>query len=145
MQHDDTIAVYPESAASNIRYSNVQAKHNGDASDVDNVDSMLVQHHFSKAATKCRYHDNTHQSDEACQTLANLCVLTQYDLSSVACEAFHDIMRDRASVNNLGMHKQMPWLAYTRDGGVQVRDGLTLRKDPSVQMDLSFRAEEGRP
>ena len=30
LQHDDTIAVYPESAA-NIRYSNVQAKHNGDA------------------------------------------------------------------------------------------------------------------
>ena len=45
-------------------------------------------------------------------------------------KAFHDVMRDRASINNLGMHKQMPWLAYTRDGGVQVRDGLTLTKGP---------------
>ena len=95
---------------------------------MDHVDSMLVQHHFSKAATKCRYHDNTHVSDEACQTLANLCVLTQYDLSSVACEAFHDVMRDRASVNNLGMHKQMPWLAYTREAACRSATDLPYVK-----------------
>lgn len=140
--HDDTVSLYPESSAANVAFRNIQTKHDGDASGVDYVQSVLHQHYFLEAATRCRYHDNTKVSDDACQVLANLCVLTQYDLSSTACEAYHDIAAGRPATNNLGAHKQLPWLAYTRDGGVQVRDGLSLRKDASVQMQLSFDAAD---
>ena len=66
------------------------------------MSSSIIKHYYSKSAAECKYYGGASDA-KACQTLANLCVLTLYDTSYGPCAAFQAIMLNRGSTftNNI--------------------------------------------
>jgi meckelin len=76
------------------------------------ISSSIIKHYYSKSAAECKYYGGASDA-KACQTLANLCVLTLYDTSYGPCAAFQAIMLNRGSTftnNILNWNSAMPWL-----------------------------------
>ena len=69
-----------------VVYDAIQTQKGGDAEGYDAFDSAAFHHLFVNSSTRCLYHDGTASADAACQTLANLCVMTGYRLDAEACE-----------------------------------------------------------
>lgn len=136
-QLGEVYATYPEAAAIVVPYKNLQEKPEGDADGATNVESETFRHYYGPAAAGCLYHDGTPRSDRACQVLANLCVLTQYDLASTPCRLYDDLRLLRAPRNSWGARSRLPWLTYARDGDA-------VRGDGSLMMDMAFTASDAR-
>eukprot|EP00158_Paraphelidium_tribonemae_P006667 Partr_v1_DN27926_c1_g1_i4_m11572 putative Transmembrane protein 67 len=76
------------------------------------IRSEVISSMFVRVAAKCRYE----YDEQSCQTLANMCVLQDYDdtLSSSTCKIYIAIARERGSLNDEypDWPKQLPWLYY---------------------------------
>ena len=137
-QRGAILASYPEAVAVQAPYKNLQTSRRGDASGEIFVDSATFRHYYARAATKCAYYDGTPTSDAACQTLANLCALTQYDLSSTPCRLYDHLESTlRAQRHTWGAREHLPWLTYARDGD-------DTRKITDLKMELSFSSDDGQ-
>ncbi|KAH8064393.1 hypothetical protein JL722_1258 [Aureococcus anophagefferens] len=130
-----TYAAYPEAAAVRVPYRNVQSKPNGDADGVATVASETFRHYYGAAAAGCLYYDGTAAAARKCQALANLCVLTQYDLGSTPCRLYDDLASLRATRNTWGAKDHLPWLFYDRDGDA-------VRSDGALQMEMAFTSKD---
>ncbi|KAH8065036.1 hypothetical protein JL722_1932 [Aureococcus anophagefferens] len=125
-----------------VVYDAIQTQKGGDAEGYDAFDSAVFHHMFVNSSTRCLYHDGTASADAACQTLANLCVMTGYRLDAEACEfpfefgpgEFYEELRDeRGDKHDEGAQESLPWLLYDADGE-------TVRKDAGVQTPFAFTA-----
>lgn len=93
-----------------------------------NIDSIIFSHYYLDAASRCEFSQGlSTRTLNACQTLANLCVMSSYDNNAAACLQFRSIAKRR------------------RDGGVpplfyddEVDDIL---RDRSIQMQMTLRGE----
>ncbi len=104
------------------------------------LNSIIFSHYYLEAASLCEFpaSDSIERSLNACQTLANLCVMNYYDKSTEPCSQFQYIASKRLSnYHNQGEWKQMmPWLYYDEE----VDD---IVEDRGIQMSMSFREQEG--
>ncbi|KNC46586.1 meckelin [Thecamonas trahens ATCC 50062] len=101
--------VYPAAQAARITYSEI-GNRDGDIGAPVSLSSWLMGKYFPAAASWC-----TLRGDAAsCQTLGNLCVLTNYDEDSAACRVFNSVANQRTgNVNGYDEWKvNMPWLEY---------------------------------
>eukprot|EP01036_Dinobryon_divergens_P025709 gene25709-34286_t len=77
--------------------------------------SLTMQHYFVSAAATCTYIGGP-AGQAACQTLANLCVLQMFDLTSQACIAHFAVINNRGSrgfINSVRNWVQSnPWLFF---------------------------------
>jgi len=101
--------------------------------------SIIFMHYFTMSATRCRYLRSAADL-EACQTLANLCVLQQFDESTPSCELMADIQKNRNQWNDVSWDWKLvtPWLKYETTAPV-------VTGDAGIEMDFSFNmaAKEG--
>lgn len=89
---------------------------------------------------------------EACQVIANLCVLQFYEINSIACDAYRSLAKARPFASRDFQDKyvhtikclitssplQMPWLYY---GFLTTETAITtLSKIPSIYVDLAARS-----
>jgi meckelin len=97
------------------------------------IDSLVLRHYFKAAATGCKYHSGTLDS-EACQILANLCVLSLYNFVTGACKAFTDIMalRDDGVKNVDNWAVGLPWLTYSEGARHKVCKDDSLKEKMSL-------------
>ena len=126
------LAAYPEQRATRVNYDQVQASASGRASGSYSVVSASFEHYYANASTLCTFHDGTPTADAACHTLANLCVLTQYELASSVCALYVSLQAQRARRNAWGAHAALPWLFYDRPAS-------TVREDSGLEMTTSFK------
>jgi meckelin len=98
----------------------------------ETIVSAVILHHYTLAATRCKYFGGP-DDQASCQTLANLCVLQQYNALSYPCSVFQEISNLRSSIENIATWPQsMPWLYY--------RTPSTPCKDTSLQMTMSLNS-----
>ncbi len=107
------------------------------------IDSLIFSHFYLKAASICEF--SIRESDsyihvQACQTLANLCVMTMYDIKSTPCQQFQSvIMKKRANT----YHGQedwkltLPWLYYLDESD-------DIVEDHGINMIMSLTSTENR-
>ena len=77
------------------------------------VQSAVVSQNLASAATACQ----STQNSSACNLLANLCVLSQYDLTSTACSMYRKLQNAESCTSRVSCEKpqRLPWLYYIRD------------------------------
>ncbi|KAK3256385.1 hypothetical protein CYMTET_34478, partial [Cymbomonas tetramitiformis] len=111
----------------------------GDERTSIDVESWWLEENLVEATWNCtKYHDR-----EACNSIANMCVLQMYDPSSVACAAYqelHDLRRDQEYHASeiepaVGWSYTLPWLYYT--GGT-----LAYTEALDVETQVSFTEHE---
>ncbi len=115
------------------------------------IDSVTMSHYYLSAASQCEY-ANGIQSEttiKACQTLANLCVISSYDVNSPSCQQFLLILDSRRRSSSLGnvnvvssyhgenqWKQSMPWLYYN--------DNIeTILRDRSIEMNVALNEKRG--
>lgn len=64
-----------------VRYYALQSSPSGSAKGTYSVNSLVLSHYYLWAATEC-YHYRGPDATPACHTLANLCVLQHYDITT---------------------------------------------------------------
>lgn len=98
--------------------------------------SVIFNHYFPLAGTKCRYLRDAH-GVQACQALANLCVLQQYNNDVPACELIDDINTNRAQWNDVTWDWRLltPWLRYEDLAP-------TVLADTGIDLEFSFDMEQ---
>jgi len=123
-----TVETYPRLLspdAVTVEYFSIEQRGN-DANGYARVtDSAPFAHLLVNASVLCRAHDGSPPADAACQTLANLCVLTGLNFESVACEVYSDLQGERGA-------RRLPWLTYDADN-VREDAGLRSRFDFSTK------------
>lgn len=75
------------------------------------VNSYVMSCYFQEAAYLCFKEENI----KYCQVLANLCVLTLYNMAHPACSIYNTVMLSKSSITNAtdSYHKEnLPWLLY---------------------------------
>ena len=106
-------------------------------------DSDVISHYFQWSAYMCgeesfsSVEELSGEVQEACQTLANMCVMQLYDLGADVCDKYEAIMnaRDDGEYQDSWM-KGMPWLYYDNDANF-------VREDRSIRMRVSFNEIAG--
>ena len=104
--------------------------------------SIIFSHYYLTAASLCEFPRSDSlgisSSLNACQTLANLCVMTYYDETSRPCAQYQFITSKRISSyhDNDNWKIMMPWLYYNQN----VED---IVEDRSIQMTIGFQEEIG--
>jgi hypothetical protein len=106
------------------------------------VNSITFSHYYIEAASQCEFSTGytLERSLNACQTLANLCVMSYYDDSSIPCRQFQSIIGGKRITYYHGQDNWkmvMPWLYY---GENEVDD---IIEDRSIQMTMSLKGREG--
>lgn len=127
-------------------YSKVKFRSIGRGEDLEEIfqltlNSVIFSHYYLEAASSCEYMTEKElgRSLQGCQILANLCVMTQYDDTSVPCQQFQSIIAEKRSAtyrNQNDWKEGMPWLYY--DGEVD-----DIVEDRSIQMTMSLKEREG--
>lgn len=116
-----------------VKFQSIQETRKGKAKETVVRQSATMEHYMRNASALCGYAGGGAfgglTSDAACQTLANLCVLTNYDLDSTAC-----ILYNKLWSGELGAANEMPRLFY--DPPLEGRD---VRADPAIRMKLTFK------
>ncbi|KAJ8608271.1 hypothetical protein CTAYLR_007272 [Chrysophaeum taylorii] len=135
---DRVLAEYPLDEAIEVRFGAIKETRKGKAKKTMIATSATFEHYYANASVLCSYHDGSARADAACQTLANLCVLTNYDLRSSAC-ALYAALRDddREDRSAFGAKTDLPWLFYSSLSGEQVRH------DAGIGMKMSLNARDG--
>lgn len=104
------------------------------------LNSIVFSHYYLEAASQCEFPSasSLERSFDACQTLANLCVMTYYDDTSIPCRQFQFIAKKRMT----NYHSQndwkivMPWLYYTDEVD-------NIINDRGIEMTMSLNEQEG--
>jgi len=73
-------------AGSQVTYRDIQSS-DEDSKQVRTISSAMYQQYYLDAVINC----GKYRSREACQNLANMCVLTKYDMTSTVCQQFQSI------------------------------------------------------
>lgn len=102
--------------------------------------SDTFDYFYYKSADGCR----NHKSIQDCQALANLCVLQLYNMQTVVCQLFRDLVAtvtEQASEANPdpGWKKGMPWLYYLSDPS----DIVDRKAEMTVTFDTSSSDKVG--
>ena len=105
------------------------------------VHSIIFSHYYLKSASMCEFLEGLNSdSQRACQTLGNLCVLNSYREESDACRQFQQII-SRARDTNYHTQEDwkinMPWLYYEDEA-----DDITY--DRGIEMRVAFSEVKGR-
>ena len=81
------------------------------------INSIIFSHYYLYAASQCEFPtaDSLERSTNACQTLANLCVMSYYDDESTPCQQYKFVANKRIlNYNNQDEWKALvPWLYYS--------------------------------
>jgi hypothetical protein len=140
---DDIEAEVDTSVASRITYTRVlPATSPSGTATSETVDSATLTQLFMPAAVECLVSVETGRPDpvfpgrSACQALANLCVLADYNSNAPACEAYRFIQGKASGTvhNEPEWAELMPWLYYS-DAQTALRDAnlrLTVAIDASA-------------
>ena len=106
------------------------------------ITSATFQHYFLYAASTCASLTDTSSAMEACQTLANLCVLSMYDDSTGSiCNTFQTIAKSRVDYNEYQVtdwYDNMPMLRYSNPGSVVCYDTSFKRRLLYLGRQLKF-------
>lgn len=125
----DIISQYPLENARTVVYNFVET--NSGLSKVTLQASDTFSHFYIKSLRDC---SNTQQI-EACQNLANLCVLQLYNEETAICQVYKYIQNTRelasADVPDPGLKENMAWIYYENNA----EDVLTA---DTVNMDVTF-------
>lgn len=139
---DDRVATvatgWPLADAIELDYYSVQEVPGEAADGTVSLDSLTVQHHYLRAAAGC-YAYRGPEDLAACQALANLCVLADYDREHTTCELFEEVAdaRSGSSWSQDGWTASLPWLYYADPRA-------TVLADRNIEMAMSFDAYEGK-
>ena len=104
--------------------------------------SVSLQHFYPVQGSRCRYLRSA-QDLAACQSLANLCALQQYDTATPACSLLlTQVSQKRPSWSAIGFNnwRQMtPWVQYEEqpasvlsDLGIQTQFSFNMRRKPGT-------------
>ena len=142
VHEDDMPTVVASTSASSGDYRVTFSSANGGSGKTaktittDAVDSVVLSHYYPGAASACEYTEagstprgaaTGRDPGEACQSLANLCVLAMYDEDSAPCRQLEYIRSLERRVTT-----PPPWLYY-----VDVADDVT--EDRGVRMRMAFK------
>lgn len=83
-----------KSNAIEVTYNNVQSTVKGSAKGSYEVSSLTMHHYFLYAGANCHSYDDL-EDLTSCQTLANLCVLQHYDLTSTVIIGLYNTWTDK--------------------------------------------------
>lgn len=98
------------------------------------VSSIIFSHYYLKSASDCEFSTGTPNTFQACQTLANLCVMRFYDDLSAPCREFQ-IIASKRMTNYRGQDEWkafMPWLYY-------LDESEDVVEDRGIKMKMAFR------
>ncbi|CAM9959028.1 unnamed protein product, partial [Heterosigma akashiwo] len=127
---DDRVATvatgWPLADAIELDYYSVQEVPGEAADGTVSLDSLTVQHHYLRAAAGC-YAYRGPEDLAACQALANLCVLADYDREHTTCELFEEVAdaRSGSSWSQDGWTASLPWLYYADPRATVLADGAS--------------------
>jgi hypothetical protein len=104
------------------------------------LNSDVFEQFYVDAAVGCKYEN----SPQACQTLANLCVLQLYNEQTTACQLFKTIVRDeetqsdlRTQFNDANLKESLPWLYYAQSPKDVLMDPIDVTVSFSDSDDVS--------
>jgi meckelin len=94
--------------------------------------SFVTQQAYSQASVGCLFGNST-----ACNALANLCVLSNYDLRKTACAAYRQLQL-REDCRGLGCEipSTVPWLFY-------LRSSVDILRFDGIKLKLSLQSQTG--
>ena len=107
------------------------------------IDSLIFSHFYLKAASICEFSDgesDSYRLVQACQTLANLCVMTMYDIKSTPCRQFQSVMMKKRASTYHGQEdwkSTLPWLYYLDESD-------DIVEDHGINMIMSLTKTENR-
>eukprot|EP00520_Triparma_pacifica_P017541 CAMPEP_0118665276 /NCGR_PEP_ID=MMETSP0785-20121206/18528_1 /TAXON_ID=91992 /ORGANISM="Bolidomonas pacifica, Strain CCMP 1866" /LENGTH=1102 /DNA_ID=CAMNT_0006559375 /DNA_START=139 /DNA_END=3444 /DNA_ORIENTATION=- len=116
--------------------------YSGIATGTDTVASDAMSHYFDYAYYKCAKAAVaflTKDVQEACQTLANLCVMNMYDEDHDTCDYYDTIKNTRLIeyYNDIdGWKEALPWITYKEAP-------KTIRENRGIEMQVSFEELTG--
>ncbi len=126
-----------------VKFSSIRSREGNpnERPQVITLNSITFSHYYLDAASSCEFlsGQNIQRDLSACQTLANLCVMSHYDDSSVPCRQFKSVIMDTRTSsyrNQEDWKVGMPWLYYNYEGN-------DIVEDRSIQMTLSMKEREG--
>jgi|TARA_B110000208_G_scaffold134273_1_gene162438 hypothetical protein len=98
---------YDESLAINVKFT-----------DGSTVNSIVFKHLYLWSATRC-FQWGRAGDTQACEALANLCVLNHYKSTSTPCKLYSALVAARTKVTPIvyGWASSLPWLDYKDDTG----------------------------
>ncbi|GMI00340.1 hypothetical protein TrST_g3137 [Triparma strigata] len=122
-----------------VEYAAIQSSVEGAAVDTDSVRSDTLEHYLDWAFYNCdaenfEISSLTQTIQEACQALANMCVMNLYDNDHIACEKYQNVKseRDGNYYDGIsGWKEALPWLYYGDAAN-------TIREDREISMSMSF-------
>lgn len=121
--------------SASVRFDAVQDKAKESKRSSVTIESAVFAHYLANASALCSTFDGSGENEAACQTLANLCVLTNYDMRSSACALYEELRADRAARNAFGAVEDLPWLFYDINGE-------DVRGDTAIDMSMTLRASD---
>jgi len=119
---NDLVANSQVSQAKVVQFTEVIST-NGELVQIGNVKSDVFNNHFAAAAAGCWKHNDR----KSCQVLANLCVLTLYDMNHESCRFYNDLAEK--SQNGI------PYITYTESATNLIKTSL---KNKGLSLTVGF-------
>lgn len=109
-----------------VEFRSVQETRGGKTTKVVISQSQVMEHYLTNATSVCaNAAADGSRRETSCQALANLCVLTNYDLRSPACVEYQQLYSEEEN------RPHMPRLIYEDDGD-------SVRDDAGIEMKMTF-------
>ncbi len=143
---------FPFIRSASASTSATMSKDKDEYQDQVTLNSIIFSHYYTQAASQCEFANNypLERTLNACQTLANLCVMRYYEKTSVPCRQFQSIIADKRRSYYQGQvdwKAKMPWLYYTDEVDNILEDRsiqMTMSKDRFMKFKLARYSIDGK-
>ncbi len=116
------------SSYSKVKFYSISSSENNKIPRNIEIDSIVLSHYYLKVASTCEFSNGSLKSTRnACQCLANLCVLSSYDETAASCRQLALSLRN-------DQQKLRQNIVY---------EDNTIIRDRSIQMQMSLKEKKG--